>query len=110
MKGHFMLEGFSCVIFSKEQRKTVYLSILGGELAESNGLKETEPFTTHPGSALIFPCTTWCSHKATVCPKQKRHRETIAHIHSFTQELQTLGPPELLSNERTEPNKSKTII
>lgn len=72
-------------IFKGIDKISVNLLILGSELAESRGQKETLPFTTHPGSALTFPCTTWCSHKATVCPKQKRHRETIAHIHSFTQ-------------------------
>lgn len=46
---------------------------------QPNGQEETQPIHHPPWISTDFLCTSWCSHKATVCPRQKRHRETTAH-------------------------------
>lgn len=54
---------------------------LGREMSEPNGQKETASHSP-PWITTDFLCTSLCSHKATVCPRQKCHRETIAHIYN----------------------------
>lgn len=102
MKNSFYVKKvFNVWCFQGNRVKTADLSIFGKQLAEPPGQEETQPVT-----APHRPDNHWFSRAPTgaaikpQCVQDRNATGRLRHtsmIHSFTQRLQTLGPPEFFS-------------